>query len=467
MRNNLTMKRITISILLAFACITSAFAQHNFRTGYFLDGYTYKHKLNPALASDRGYFAIPVLGYTTLGVETNLALSTFLYPDGNGNLNTFISPAVNASEFMKGISTNNPLNANIDLSLISFGFHAGKSFHTVDMSFKTDLRTNIPGSMFSWAKQSGNTLDMTDFGVNADARMELSYGYSRSIGDKIRVGAKIKFIAAIAKVSYTMDQLTLTMNNDVWRVNSKGSGLFYAPGVGFITNETGAITGLETAFNEAIDVKNYGAAVDLGFSYDVLKWLTVSASLTDLGFINWNGVSKIGSEGLPIEYTGFENIGEEGIDVSGQFNKLGEDLLDMISPKVLSTNESVNDMLSMTAHLGVEARMPFYERLSVGALGTYRFDGPYSWWETRGSLNIAPLRWLSFSASYALSSYGQSYGGAINIHPNGLNIFLGIDSYKPALNISKQFIPVDSFNTNLALGVNIAYGKYHGRFPRK
>ena len=146
---------------------------------------------------------------------------------------------------------------------------------------------------------------------------------------------------------------------------------------------------------------------------------------------------------------------------------MGEELLDIVSPKVASANETLKDMLSMTAHAGVELRLPFYQRLSVGALGTYRFDGPYSWWEARGSVNWALFRWLSFSASYAQSSYGESYGGAVNFHPNGLNIFVGLDSYKPLLNLSKQYIPIDSFNTTLAVGVNFAFGKYHGRFPRK
>ena len=82
-------------------------------------------------------------------------------------------------------------------------------------------------------------------------------------------------------------------------------------------------------------------------------------------------------------------------------------------------------------------------------------------------MNWALFRWLSFSASYAQSTYGESYGGAVNFHPGGINLFVGVDSFKPALNISKQYIPIDSFNTTLAVGLNLAIGKYHGRFPKK
>ena len=466
------MKKLICLAITALLFSIVASAQHNFRTGYFLDGYTYKHKLNPAMASDRGYLAIPIVGYTTAGVETGMSLSTFLYPDQNGNLNTFLSPEVLAEDFMKGIQTNNPLNANMDLSVFSLGFHAGKSFNTLDISLKADVRSNIPGSFFSWAKQGGTSLDMSDFGVNMDSRLELAYGYSRSIGEKFRIGFKLKFLAAIAKVSYTADQLTLTMNEDAWRVASQGHGYFYAPGVSLETDGAGMINGLdvpeyEAIIDAAINSRNFGGAVDLGFSYDVLKWLTLSASVTDLGLIGWNGITTLESASRTLEYAGFDNLGAEDMAVEEEFAALGQELIDIISPKVVSSDAAFKDMLSMTAHAGLELRLPFYQRLSVGALGTYRLDGPYSWWEARGSVNWALFRWLSFSASYAQSTYGESYGGAVNFHPNGLNIFVGLDSYKPLLNLSKQYIPIDSFNTTLAVGVNLAFGKYHGRFPRK
>lgn len=466
------MKRLAISILLAFTCIATASAQHNFRTGYFLDGYIYKHKLNPAFASDRGYFAIPVAGQVSVGAETNLSLSTFLYPDGNGNLNTFLDPSVMVEDFMKGIQTNNPLNVNVDLPVLSLGFHAGKSFNTIDLSLKTDVRSNLPGSLFSWAKQAGNSLDMSDFGLNADSRLELAYGYSRQCGEKFRFGFKLKFIAALAKASYTMDRLTLDMNGDAWRLSSVGNGYFYAPGIGFKTTEAGAINGLdiphyEDIIDAALNSRNFGGAVDLGIAYDVFSWLTLSASVTDLGVVSWNEIYKIGSNESLVEYKGFENIGQDDVNVGEEFASLGEQLLDVISPKVLSHEETLMDMLSMTAHAGLELRVPFYKRLSVGALGTYRFDGPYSWWEARGSVNWALFRWLSFSASYAQSTYGESYGGAVNFHPGGINLFVGVDSFKPALNMTKQYIPIDSFNTTLAVGLNLAIGKYHGRFPKK
>lgn len=464
------MKRLILITAIVCSFCVSASAQHNLRTGYFLDGYIYKHKLNPAFGGDRGYFAAPFIGYFTAGAESNLSLSTLLYPTGNGTLTTFLSPSVSAEEFMSRIHNNNPLNFNTDFSLISLGFNAGKSFNTIDLSLKTDMRANVPGALFSWAKKYGNNLDMSSLGLNADARLELSYGYSRSIGDRMRFGIKVKFLAGLANANYAMDRFTLAMNEDKWVADALGNGFFSVPGVG-LTSENGIVTGIDSpdlyAIKKAVvNSRNLGGAVDLGVSMDLVRYLTVSASITDLGFINWTG-TRLGSNGQSIEYAGIDNIGGEGADVGKQFEELGSELIELISPKILSHSEKLMDMLSMTAHLGVEMRMPFWQRLSAGALGTYRFDGPYSWWEARGSLNLALFRWFSMTGSYAYSTFGESYGAAVNFHPRGINLFVGIDSYKPLLNVSTQYIPIDSFNTNLAIGLNVAFGKYRGRFPKK
>jgi hypothetical protein len=55
----------------------------------------------------------------------------------------------------------------------------------------------------------------------------------------------------------------------------------------------------------------------------------------------------------------------------------------------------------------------------------------------------------------------------VNLHLPGLTIFAGVDSYLPLRNVTPTYyIPVDSMNTNVAVGINIAFGKYNGQFPR-
>lgn len=467
------MKRIFYALIALFLTVP-AFAQHNHRTGYFLDGYTYKYKINPAFGADRGYFAIPVLGYTSAALETPLKVSGLLYPTGNnGELVTFLSPTVSVDDVMKGVKPMNPLNLNTDISVISLGFNTKKSFHTIDLSLKADARLNVPGALFSWVKESSEVLDMSKLGVNADARIELAYGYSRAILKNARFGFRVKLLAGLAKAQYMMDKLNLVASQDKWTVEAAGTGLFASPFPLITDGSDRRISGIEMPddYNVIIDniiaARNIGAAIDLGFSIDLIKYLTISASVTDLGVMAWNNAYMLGSPDKPWTYDGFEGIGDEQMNLGEQFGVLGEELLDLVYPRVISEGAKKLNMLSMTAHLGVEFRMPFWQRLSVGALGTARVDGPYSWYEGRASLNCALFRWFSFSGSYAYSTFGESYGAALNIHPKGMNLFVGVDSYKPLLNMTKQYVPIDSFNTNVTVGLNLAFGKYRGRYPKK
>lgn len=467
------MKRIFFALFVLFMTVP-VFAQHNHRTGYFLDGYTYKYKINPAFGADRGYFAIPVAGFTSASLETPLKLSGLLYPTGNnGELVTFLSPTVSLDDVMQGVKSMNPINANADISVISLGFNTKKSFHTIDLSLKADARMNVPGALFSWAKEASEVLDMSKLALNADARLELSYGYSRAILKNARFGFRVKLLAGLVKAQYMMDKLYLTANQDQWTVESAGSGYYAAP-FPLITDGADrrvSEIAMPGDYNEIIDnviaARNLGAAIDLGFSIDVIKYLTLSASVTDLGVMTWNNAYMLGSPDKPWTYEGFDGIGDEQMDWNEQFSVLGEELVDLVYPRVLSEGAKKLDMLSMTAHLGVELRMPFWQRLSVGALGTARIDGPYTWYEGRASVNCALFRWFSFSGSYAYSTFGESYGAAINLHPKGLNLFVGLDSFKPLMNMTKQYVPIDSFNTNVTVGLDIAFGKYKGRYPKR
>ena len=110
--------------------------------------------------------------------------------------------------------------------------------------------------------------------------------------------------------------------------------------------------------------------------------------------------------------------------------------------------------------------MPFYERLTFGLLGTQRVNGIYSWTEGRLSANLAPTNWFSLAGSYAVSNFGNSVGGVANIHLPGLNIYAGLDSFLPLMNVTPQYIPIDSMNTNLTFGMTLTFGKAEGRYRK-
>lgn len=463
------MKKIYIAIAIILLSAVSVSAQ-NFRTGYFLDGYMYKYKFNPAFQGERGFISLPALGRTSVGVESNLALSTFLYPGTDGRMQTFLHPNVSDETFMSRIKDVNPTSVNADLNILALGFRAGKTYHTIDFSLRADVDAALPGDVFRFLKSGGSagntTYNLSALSASVNSYLQAAYGFSIKIKDIASVGFRAKFLMGVQSFRSEINDLTLSMSQDKWMVNAGGNIIASSMVGGLIQ---GAEPDIQGELQSLYKTPSMGAAFDLGFTVDFLKHFTVSASILDVGFISWKNMNRYKFDSEPWEYTGFDNISIEGGSGASLDEQLDSKLESLGAMFKFENPESIDkhmQMLGMTAMLGLEFRMPFYNRLSIGALGTHRFEGSHSWTEGRFSLNLAPARWFSIAANYAISTFGHSYGAALNLHPKGFNLFVGVDSFRPLLNVTPQFIPIDEINTNLEFGITFPFGKYNGRFPK-
>lgn len=456
------MKKL-INILFAAVCMAGSVSvmsaqQNNTRTAYFLDDYTYGYRMNPAFSSNSNFVSIPVLGNVSVGAETNVGLSNFLYPDAGGKLTLFIDDSISAQEFLGGLNDENKVNANLNVTVLAAGFRTGRLYHTVDVSVKAYENTLIPKSLFSFAKvgtSAGDTAwGIENIGLGLNAYGEVAYGLSTSIGESLKVGARVKFLAGLAHADMNIDRLDLTMTEKHWTASNQGSIEIAGP-VKF--NASGNTIDLsEMEFGEFEGINGFGLGFDLGASYDFLDCFTASVSLLDLGFINWKGMTKAHSTTSTSYYfDGFGTI-SDGADLTDQLEGLTDDLLSLVRFQNDGTG-SRTKTLSATLNAGIEAKMPFYDRLSFGLLASHRFNGPYSWTEGRLSANVNPIDCIGIAASCAVSNYGGSFGGVVNFVFPGFNFFLGVDSFM--FQVSPQFIPVKKMNTNLALGFNITFGR--------
>ena len=140
-----TAKKLIIS-LAAFSAISAA-AQEAPRTAYFLDGYSYRHELNPAFAGERNYISIPALANIDLSLFSNVGVNTFLYktqPGSQYKLTTFMSPTVDANTFLNKLGNNNHINGNFDFTLLSTGFRAFKGFNTITIGVNAGMGVDLP-----------------------------------------------------------------------------------------------------------------------------------------------------------------------------------------------------------------------------------------------------------------------------------------------------------------------------------
>jgi len=85
---NRSKKYMMVAALATLSC--GAMAQ-GLNTGYFIDGYTFRHNLNPAYGNDQNYVSTPALGNIQVRTQGNFGLGKtskeFIPLSSNASLN--------------------------------------------------------------------------------------------------------------------------------------------------------------------------------------------------------------------------------------------------------------------------------------------------------------------------------------------------------------------------------------------
>lgn len=462
-------KILSTAFLLCFACGVEVSAQQHFRSAYFMDGYNYAYRLNPAIPSERGFFS-PLIGNISADFECNLPLTAFLYRKPDSSCKWFMDDEVGDEEFLSRIKSRNKINASVSNTIFACGFWVGKSFNTLEINSRTDVGLSLPYDAFRLLKtgdMSGTDIyDMANLGLKLNGMLELSYGYTRRVARWVSFGFRLKALGSVASADLAISSAKYVPAGDHWTVSADGEFDISLPdGLTIPTLEDGTTLDFNNiqASSKVVDyfkLPGYGGALDLGFTFDFGEYVTASIAVTDLGLLyHRNHIAGRTLADADWVYTGYPDDAPTG-EILGcaamSFNFQKAD-----------TKKGRLEMLPPTVNAGIQLRMPFYQRLSIGILGTGRIDGRnYSWYEGRVSVNFAILDWLSFNGNYAYSNFGHSAGSALNIHTLGFSLFIGTDSLLP-LTCYEDKLPVRDFNTGVNFGINFNFGKTrHSRFGK-
>ena len=457
-----TYRHLAATLLLATA-VAPAAAQE-FRTAAFMQTNNYRHQINPAML-DEAYVGMPFFGQINVGATGNFGLKNFVYKlDGNPryDLTTFMSPTVSAGEFLGDLHDKNRADVYINYNIFSVGFKAFKGINLVELNLRSNTNVSLPYELFEFMKTTGakETYHLQDIGVRSQNYLELALGHSHRINDQWTVGAKLKFLFGGAYADFSADQLDVTMNGDQWRIvgDARLKAAVLSSEFDYEDPSKNAPDGrrrVKGIDDVSFGLPGFGMGVDLGATFKVTKDLTLSAAINDLGFINWSKVKNASSRG---DYTfdGFEDIyagsnNTGGNKLGDQFETLGDDLEEMFS--VYDDGEgSESQALAATINIGAEYTLPAYRNLRFGFLYTSRLHGLYSYHQGLLSATIRPVKCLEASVNTAVSSTGCTFGAALSLRAKHYNFFIGSDRIFGK--VSKEFIPLNSLNANVTMGMS-------------
>lgn len=455
--------RMSIFRCIAFVAVvvlTGTSSAQSLSSAYFLSGSYTRQDLNPAFSPERAYFSLPVIGGTGLSVSSNVGASEFIYHSASypGKLTTFMSGDVSKTTFLNFIPDISKLRSGVAIDVASAGFRAFGGYGNVSLSLKSYEDVSVPKSLFAMMKSglSDGNYTVENVRVKSRAYADLGLGYSRNVLENLRVGAKVHFLLGIAGGDVDFNRIDANINSSEWRLMMDAEAHIGMSGLEIARNDDGTAN-LDSITYRYKGLSGFGLALDLGAVYDlsdVVEGLSVSAAITDLGFINWNkGVTLANDGKKEVVFKGFHDISDNG-DLDKQADQLGEDIKSMIN--LTERNfESYNGGPSATFRLGVQYRLPWVDWISAGELLTFR-TGLLSCLESRTSVNIAPARWFDASLNVAFSSFGTDLGWVVNFHPKAVNFFIGSDGLRARL--SKDGIPVSASSASVMFGLKFALG---------
>lgn len=445
----------------------------NLNSAYHTQDYKFRHDMNPAYGNDQGYFSIPALGNVGVSLQGNfgygdVVLKNPMYgTESDKKMTTFMNPYISTDQALKGFSKgNNRIVGDVGLAVLSMGFKGFGGYNTLEINSKTNFGVSLPYELFEFVKNTGNkTYDMGDISAHAMSYVELALGHSHDINDKLRIGAKLKFLFGAARGDFQFKNVKADLaSNDKWTVSGDAQADVSMKGFTYeMTREEynqadkGTYEKIDNVDVDGAGIGGFGMAVDLGAVYKINDDWKVSASVLDLGFISWTNDIQATNKNKSFEFNGFHDVSVkdgQGVTIDDQTDSYGDQITDFINLQDKGDAGKRSTGLGATINVGCEYTLPVYRKMTFGLLSSTRIKGNYSWTEARLSANWTPLKWLDGGVNFAVNSFTTSMGWVLNIHPKGYNIYLGMDHILGKT--SKEFIPLSS-NASVNIGMSVAW----------
>lgn len=451
------MKRVILVLLAAVAILFGDSVSAQLRTSYFMEGSYFRNELNPALAPTRGYLALPVVSGLGVGLNTNFLSVDNLFYQKDGQVVTALHNSVSADEFLGKMPETAKMNINANINVLGLGFYVKKSYWTLGLNLRTQNDVAISKDLFRALKTLGNgRYDLGNTALGSTSFLETYLGSSFRVCDWINIGIKAKFLVGLLNVSTEMDSINANVAAD--GVTAQVRGMLRAGG--FIFSSKQAVAGQpidENIINTDLqymlnNLGSLGGAIDVGAEFRLLNdHLRISAAITDLGFIHWSKKSHVAANvEADFAYRGFNlETGERDGDSSAEMT--------MVSTE----QKGYTRRLNFSVNVGIEYNI-LNNHIAFGLLSHNEFASNNIMPELTASVNFRPTSWISATVSHTFLGGVRPgvLGCALNIHPAGLNLFVGMD-YLGLAQVKYNDINIPRYqnSVNVYAGLGFNFGR--------
>ncbi|OYU94285.1 MAG: hypothetical protein CFE21_17010 [Bacteroidetes bacterium B1(2017)] len=451
-------------LLLSFLCLAgTVFAQTNL-TFYNFRTVGQTNFLNPAINS-RQAFTLGILDNYNHFYLPGITAYDVLRSDETAN-QTLDKILSNDKYNLKNIQLYNEVNPlfigfKVKRNYISFGLQTTLNHN---ISLPKDVLTMIYFGNTSINGLVGKDIQVSDLKLNVSAFSSAYLSFSRDINEKLTIGVKGKYHIGIYNGELLRNVSTLktdsTGTNNTYRITAttdyelRGAG---ADRIDGIINAK-SLDPMKLGMDYLNKPVGSGFSVDLGMNYRATKRFSISASVLDLGYINWKE-AKSYAQKANFYFEGFVTDDPTQIDTTTLKN-LQDSVTELFKP-VQTTIAGYRTYFSPKVYVGLQ-----YNLYNSGSIG---FVGYGEMWNGKfrpgASVSYTQRVWRLLDLRVNYNIYREQYqnvgaGMALSLGP--LVMYLMSDNIIGWAPLDGT-LRLNSHYTNARVGVNINIG---GRFDR-
>jgi hypothetical protein len=417
---------LLITILMAFSASLRGQAE---LSSYFLKDVGASQYLNPASSQQAKFSWYLPNGYYIMGTE------------GPSILGILQTSVLNLENLTRKINKNNSMVYGMQSSLGGLHFNYNFINFHIGQNLRFETQVDFNRNLFDMLLEGNAPYIGQNVEIGPYANLLLYNEFFLGVGTKLQnlqIGARIKRLNGLANFETAKNSFSIYTSEEIYQLDFNTeyriqTNMIY-DSLKFSLNPGG------TLFN---NFRNGGWALDFGLRADILEQFTLTASLLDMGMINWsNNTTTILTEG-EYEFKGFDLV--ELVTDSLEVIRL--DSLSRII-EVTRSNDNYRSGLPVKFYLGLQ----YYpvEEWEVNALFYNTFSSGRSQPTLRLGATYKPSEFFHAGFAYTWNRYAWvNLGLSLEAHLQWFHAFIAMD------NIFDLFRPVFGNYFNTRIGVQI------------
>ncbi len=439
------------------------------------------HLLNPALRPTNSiYIGLPGLSGVNINANNNFINFSDVFIKGKADsILTFLHPDYDADKFLAKIKDKNSIEPQITVPLFGLGFSVGNgNYIFLDINERVEGNIALPGDIIRLGLKGneqflGSKIDLSSLRGDIKYYREAGLGFSRNFTDKLRIGVKGKLLFGIVAASIDNRSLGITVNNDYTHsldadlmVNISGPlKVVMSP-----DNKVDSFVFDDSRFDNKsgildllFNMKNLGLGLDLGATYDMTDKLTVSAAITDIGFIKWKtDVTNLQAKSR-FEFSGLNMVNV--LNGTMTFDSLANEMLDSLQNSFILKDTKAPFTTFLPYGITFGGNYNLTRSFSVGVLSYSRIIGKQIKEELTLSGNLNLGNALSVSVAYTAANHRyDNLGVGLAFRAGFFQLYAVVDRIPVSWNRvnmengSSQVLPAYWNTINGRVGINFVLG---------